>query len=148
MELPEGFDEERTAGKVASFRKALYGLKQSARCWNEEISERFTQMKMERNPLDHCLWYRKDDNGEVLVYPHVDNLAVTGSNIKNFTEEVKSRWNIEDLGPVKWLVGIKLKKPKDGSYKIKQEASISSVVQNFRWKKPKHSLRQSPVESK
>lgn len=78
MELPEGlFDKERAAGKVARLRKALYGLKQSAKCWSDEIKEKFVSMGMEQNPLDHCLWYRQNSDGEILVYLHVDNMAIT-----------------------------------------------------------------------
>lgn len=59
LELPEGYDTERSNGKVARLRKALYGLKQSARCWNDEVKGKFMEMKLQKNPHDACLWYRK-----------------------------------------------------------------------------------------
>lgn len=137
IELPEGFDEEKKAGKVARLREALFGLKQSAKCWSDEIKEKFTSMKMKRNPLDHCLWRRKDDDGEVLVYLHVDDMAVTGDNIQKFKAKVKSRWNIEDLGPAKKIVGIELTRKQDGGYKINQESMISNTVKKFGMKESK-----------
>lgn len=117
---------------MARLRKALYGLKQSAKCWNDEITEKFTKMKMTRNPLDHCIWYRNDEAGEILVYLHVDDMAVTGTNIQRFKDEVKLLWNIDDLGPAKRLVGIELVRLETGGYKIHQEASIVSVVEKFK----------------
>lgn len=100
MELPEGvFEEERAAGKVARLRKALYGLKQSAKCWSNEIKEKFLAMGMKQNPLDHCLWFRQTSDGEILVYLHVDDMAITGSFIDSFKHEVKLRCKMEDLGP-------------------------------------------------
>lgn len=100
MELPEGvFEEERASGKVARLRKALYGLKQSAKCWSNEIKEKFLAMGMKQNPLYHCLWFRKTSDGEILVYLHVDDMAITGSFIDSFKHEVKLRCKMEDLGP-------------------------------------------------
>lgn len=132
MELPEGlFDKERAAGKVARLRKALYGLKQSAKCWSDEIKEKFVSMGMEQNPLDHCLWYRQNTDGEILVYLHVDDMAITGSCINQFKQEVKLKWRMEDLGLAHRIVGIELRRNPDGSYDISQPAMIQSVIERF-----------------
>lgn len=55
LELPEGYDEERSNGKVARLRKAIYGLKQSARCWSDEVKMKFSAMNFKQNPHDACL---------------------------------------------------------------------------------------------
>jgi hypothetical protein len=39
MEIPPGFDDEKTKGKVCRLKKALYGLMQSPRAWFDEISK-------------------------------------------------------------------------------------------------------------
>lgn len=132
MELPEVFYEERAAGKVAHLRKALYGLKQSARCWSDEIKEKFKTMKMKQNLLDPCLWYHQDSKGEVLVYLHVDDMAITGDAISQLKEEVKLKWKMEDSGPAHKVVGIEFLRKKDGSYEISQPLMITSVVDRFR----------------
>lgn len=62
LELPEGYDEEKSQGKVARLCKALYGLKQSARCWSDEVKQKFKSMGLEQNPHDACLWYRKGED--------------------------------------------------------------------------------------
>lgn len=132
MELPEGlFEEQRAAGKFARLRKALYGLKQSAKCWSDEIKEKFVAMGMKQNPLDHCLWFRQNSDGEILVYLHVDDMAITGSCIDKFKEEVKLRWKMEDLGPAHRIVGIELSRNSDGSYDINQPSMIKSVIERF-----------------
>lgn len=80
LELPEGYNEERANGKVALLRKALYGLKQSARCWSDEVKEKFIDMGLIQNPHDACLWYSQDTDGrETLIYLHVDDMAITGN---------------------------------------------------------------------
>lgn len=82
LELPEGYDEERANGKLARLRKALYGLKQSARCWSDEVKEKFVNMGLEQNPHDPCLWYMKNEDGrETLIYLHVDDMAISGNDI-------------------------------------------------------------------
>lgn len=133
MELPEGnFDKERAEGKVARLRRALYGLKQSAKCWSDEIKDKFTAMGMEQNPLDPCLWYRKNEKGEILLYLHLDDMAITGNCISSFKEEVNTRWKMEDLGYAHQIVGIEIHRSEDGGYEINQPQMINSVVEKFR----------------
>jgi hypothetical protein len=39
MEVPLGFSDKRTKGKVCKLKKALYGLKQSPRAWLDKFSK-------------------------------------------------------------------------------------------------------------
>lgn len=88
LELPEGYDEEKAKGKVARLRKALYGLKQSAKCWNDDVKEKFKQMGLKQNPHDACLWYRRAEDGrETIIYIHVDDMAITGNEIAGIKAE-------------------------------------------------------------
>lgn len=133
LELPEGYDEERANGKVAVLRKALYGLKQSARCWSDEVKDKFTTMNLIQNPHDACLWYRKTTDGrETLIYLHVDDMAITGDDIEATKEMLKLKWKMEDLGPAHCVVGIEIHSTSAGGYSLSQPAMIQTVLERFR----------------
>lgn len=68
----------------------------------------------------------------MLVYLHVDDMAITGDATSQFKEEVKIKWKIEDLGPAHKVVGIELQRQEDGSYEISQPLMITSVVEKCR----------------
>ena len=133
LELPEGYDEERAMGKVARLQKALYGLKQSARCWNDEVKDKFIKMGLVQNPHDACLWYGTDiKKRETVMYLHVDNMAITGNNIKSIKAILKTKWRMEDLGPAHCVVGIEIHSTASGGYSLSQPAMIQTVLERFR----------------
>lgn len=133
LELPEGYDEERANRKVAKLKKALYGLKQSARCWSDEVKDKFTAMNLIQNPHDACLWYSKTTDGrETLIYLHVDDMAITGNNIDLIKETLKLKWKMEDLGPAHCVVGLKIHSTITGGYSLSQGAMIQTVLERFR----------------
>lgn len=133
LELPEGYDEERALGKVGRLKKALYGLKESARCWNEEVKDNFINMGLIQNPHDACLWYGSDTCGrETLIYLHVDDMAITGDNIKTIKKTLNTKWRIEDLGPAHCVVGIEIHSTTSGGYSLSQPAMIQTVLERFR----------------
>lgn len=133
LELPEGYDEERANGKVARLRKALYGLKQSARCWSDEVKDKFKSMNLIQNPHDPCLWYGKTSDGrETLIYLHVDDMAITGNNITYIKEVLKTKWRMEDLGPAHCVVGIEIHSTPSQGYSLSQPAMIQTVLERFR----------------
>lgn len=132
LELPEGYDSERANGKVAKLQKALYGLKQSARCWNDEVKDKFKEMKLKQNPHDACLWYRKTEGGkETLIYLHVDDMAITGDEVEDIKSALKLKWRMEDLGPAHCVVGIEINSLAGGGYSLNQAAMIQTVLERF-----------------
>lgn len=133
LELPEGYDDERASGKVARLRKALYGLKQSARCWSDEVKQKFTEMNLKQNPHDACLWYRKTEDGkQTLIYLHVDDMAITGDEIESIKSALQLRWRMEDLGPAHCVVGIEINSMENGGYSLSQPAMIQTVLERFK----------------
>lgn len=133
LELPEGYDEERANGKVARLKKALYGLKQSAKCWSDEVKDKFISMWLTQNPHDACLWYRKSRDGkETLIYLHVDDMAITGDDIENIKGILKTKWRMEDLGPAHCVVGIEIHSTPTGGFSLSQAAMIQTVLERFR----------------
>lgn len=79
---PEGFEKRGEEGKVYKLKKALHGLRQAPGAWNNKLNQILCElqfMKCAKEPLV----YRKIVNGDLLVVAvYIDDLFVTGTNIK------------------------------------------------------------------
>ncbi|GJS68950.1 putative reverse transcriptase domain-containing protein [Tanacetum coccineum] len=88
MTLPPGFDTDKF--KVCKLNKSLYGLKQAPRQWNAKLTQALTEH---------------------------DDIVVTGNNlneIDKFKQFLKSKFQIKDLGKLKYFLGIEVLDNKDG----------------------------------
>ena len=128
MQQPEGYDNG--SGKVCILIKTLYGLKQSGREWNKELDTKLQDLGF--NPLqsDPCAYVRKHrDNLEVITV-WVDDLllfATTDDLMKKMKEEIKSEWEVTDLGELAKIVGTEIKRNND-SITITQGKYINTIL--------------------
>ncbi|MBW0520963.1 hypothetical protein O181_060678 [Austropuccinia psidii MF-1] len=53
--------------------------------------------------LDPCVLYRKEPDA-LWIYVHVDNMAIFGTNIQLFKEQINRELNIKDIGPADLLM--------------------------------------------
>jgi len=101
LKLPKGLDDG--TGRVYRLRQALYGLKQSPRAWEQELGKFLISHGFTRCASDQALYIRVR-SGEILVVPvYVDDLLSMGkppSALAKFKEELKTAFEIQDLGPV------------------------------------------------
>ena len=112
MELPPSY---RVEGKfkrpIAKLRVALYGLKQGALKWYLKLCATLNALGLKRSHLDWGIFYAHIRQDILVLVSHIDDCTVTGSScelIKLFKDEVGSRYKITDLGPVSWLLGMKV----------------------------------------
>ncbi|GJT09400.1 ribonuclease H-like domain-containing protein [Tanacetum coccineum] len=92
MTLPPGFDNQK--GKVCKLNKSLYGLKQAPRQWNARFDKVFISL---------------------LIY--VDDIVIAGNDlaeIEKFKIFLKSKFQIKDLGKLKYFLGIEVLDNKEG----------------------------------
>nr|GEX06234.1 ribonuclease H-like domain-containing protein [Tanacetum cinerariifolium] len=103
MTLSPRFDTDRS--KVCKLNKSLYGLKQSPR-------HGFVQYK-----FDYSLFTKNDDKVFIILLVYVDDIVVTRNNlneIEKFKQFIKSKFQIKDLGKLKYFLGIEVLDNKDG----------------------------------
>ena len=67
MEIPPGFEDEKTQGKVCKLKKALYGLKQSPRAWFDRFNKAMISFGYQQSNADHTLFI-KHNKGKIT--PH------------------------------------------------------------------------------
>ena len=112
MELPPSY---RVEGKfkrpIAKLRIALYGLKQGTLRWYLELCATLNTLGLKCAHSDWGIFYAHIRQDILILASHVDDCTVTESLhelIKLFKDEVGSRYKITDLGPVSWLLGMKV----------------------------------------
>ena len=112
MELPPSYNVKGMFKRpVAKFCVALYGSKQGALRWYLELCATLNALGLKRSHSDWGIFYTHIGQDILILASHIDDCTVTGSSrelIKLFKDEVGSRYKITDLGPVSWLLGMKV----------------------------------------
>ncbi|KAL8106265.1 hypothetical protein AgCh_029885 [Apium graveolens] len=106
---PEGYEKKGQERKVCKLLKTLYGLKQAPRAWRE-------------------------GNEFLIVGFYVDDLLITGSshgNVKKFKDQMRSEFDMSDLGKLAYYLGIELSKDVTG--KAVDSTIYKSLVGGLRY---------------
>jgi len=67
---------------VCKLDKSLYGLKQAPRKWFEKLSQALLQFGFSQSKADYTLFTRKLGRVFIVVLIYVDDMVITGNNIK------------------------------------------------------------------
>jgi hypothetical protein len=132
-------------GYVLRLRRSLYGIKQAPMLWNKEMCD-FLETQGYRASSDPCLFLKRGEDNKVesAVLFHVDDILCTGEDakIKEFTEALKAKYAISDLGEPKLFLGIAIKKTKSG-YTWSQEAYLERLLAKFNMEQAR--LKKTPI---
>ena len=93
----------------ANCRKGLYGLKQAGRTWNQTIDPALKQLGLTPLDKDDCVYFHRDGKDMIIISLYVDDLFLFTSStrlLKQFKEGLKSRFEMEDLGEAKLVLGM------------------------------------------
>jgi hypothetical protein len=108
---PKHFEEARKEGWVWKLLKSLYGLKQSGHIWNCKMHNAMIAWGFWRLLCEWCIYIYIVDDVTNLVAIHIDNMICTRSTPTantSFKEQLRSPWEISDLGKVKFCLGISI----------------------------------------
>ncbi|CAL5350327.1 unnamed protein product [Camellia sinensis] len=120
MDIPPGFEDHQTEGKVCKLRKSLYGLKQSPRAWFERFTQAMFKYGFKQSQADHTLFVKHSSCGKttaLIVY--VDDIVLTGNDsgeIPLLKKYLAKEFEIKDLGSLKYFLGIEVARSKDGIF--------------------------------
>ncbi len=98
--------------QVFWLHKALYGLKQEARSWYKLLKVALEQIGFKHTETDQGVFVKKWENEQIVVVAvHMDDCLMTGSSqglVDEFKARINGKYRMMDLGPCKWLLGIKI----------------------------------------
>ena len=113
MTIPQGFSDSSNKNKVCKLTKSLYGLKQAPRKWNEKLVSVLKENSFMRSVNDHSLFTKTKDKKFIALLVYVDDIVITGNcdnEINLFKIFLNTKFNIKDLGALKYFLGIEVLK--------------------------------------
>ena len=135
MEQPEGFVEPGFEDHVWELQKGLYGMKQGGLIWNRTLNEAMLSWGFIRLKSEHCIYYRRNHTGILLVAVHVDDFFTVGSSkavISDFKTQIKTKWQVSELGDARFCLGIGITRDRDTrTIALSQTALIDRIVSQF-----------------
>ena len=103
--------------------------------WNLTFDKVVKALGFERLPCEWCIYRRHSATGTIIFAVHVDDIisaASSSSENDRFKNELRSHWEITDLGPAKFALGIALSRDPDSkTITLSQTALIDRVVDQF-----------------
>ncbi len=96
---------------VLKLKKALYGLKQGGRKWYETLCVALADEGFRRTEADWGVFFKRDGEHLIILAIHVDDCLITGSSarlLKHYKARIGEKYKLTDLGPVTWILGIKV----------------------------------------
>ena len=134
MEEPPGY-ESQGVDTVKRLWKSLYGLKQAGRKWYEALVSALTDIGFQVTQADPGVFYMRQENRILILAVHVDDCILTGTSqtlIDVYKKKLHSRYELIDLGPVNWLLGIKITRNRaKKTISLSQKSYIDTILKRF-----------------
>jgi Reverse transcriptase (RNA-dependent DNA polymerase) len=135
MEQPPGFKHPGQEDWVMKLMKSIYGMKQASHIWNKTFHQAVTSWGFRRIPCEWCVYYRHSATGIIIFAVHVDDIISAASSATEndiFKQLLRQQWEISDLGPTKYALGISINHDRSScSISISQAAFIDWVLDCF-----------------
>ena len=111
MRQPQGFVDPDFPQLVCKLNKSLYGLRQAPRAWFDELIRTLSDMRLHPHPHDSAVYLGDVDGHCVFIGIYVDDMPILASNLSTVMKVkdfIASRYEIKDLGEIKFILGIRV----------------------------------------
>ena len=149
MSVPEGFEEYYPTDEVLFLLKTIYGTRQAAMAFWREMNRAMKDMLQKRSVVDPCLFFRWTEHGLVVWLVWVDDCLCIGPEkaVRMSAEEMKKRFDCDDIGEVTEYVGCKVDHDKlNGSIKFTQPVMIQSFSDEYKIEEAMKRPPKTPAE--
>jgi len=133
MEQPPGFETSGKETWVMRLMKSIYGMRQASRRWNQTFHQAVLGWGFQRVPCEWCVYVRHTTTGTVIFAVHVDDIfSIANPPEENtrFRNLLRSQWDISDLGPIKFALGIGVERNAN-EISLSQTSFIDRIVVQF-----------------
>lgn len=136
MSQPEGFRVPGRENWACKLSKSLYGLKQSPRQWYKRFDSFIKGQKYTRSQFDHCVYYRKLQDGTfIYLLLYVDDMLIASKSkveIDKLKAQLSSEFEMKDLGEAKKILGMEITRDRArGTIWLTQTQYLKKVLQTF-----------------
>ncbi|CAI5728216.1 unnamed protein product [Peronospora farinosa] len=137
MEQPDYFNDG--SGRVCQLLQSLYGLRQAPRIWYKMLDEYLRKCGFRRTKMDAGVYVRTVGENKVYITVYVDDLLIVGteSDIEMVLVQLRSKFKIKDLGPVKHLLGMEISYMLGCRMSITQHGYMEKILTRFKMTKCK-----------
>ena len=118
---------------ICKLRKAIYGLRQAGRQWHEMLSRKLKSLELLPNVADPCVYHGQRGNQALYMIIYVDDMLIVSSNrkwIKQVKDELQKEFDIKDLGPVQYCLGIEINRDSNKIY-LTQRRYILDMLKRY-----------------
>ena len=133
MQAPPGYDNQGES--VKHLRKSLYGLKQAGRKWYDTLCHALTDLGFRVNAADPGVFSAWNNEHITILAIHIDDCMITGSSrdlISEYKRTLHSCYSLTDLGPIHWLLGIKVTRDREvRTISLSQTSYIDTILSRF-----------------
>jgi len=135
MRAPVGYLKKGDEDKVLKLLRSLYGLKQAGYEWSEELEKFFIDSGFNRSQVDQGVYFQRTDQEHTVITVLVDDMATTSAHLSDivvFKVQLRMRFEITNLGELKWLLGLKVERDHaKRTIVLSQEAYVNTVLERF-----------------
>ena len=133
MKSPPGYADE--GEQVKRLLKSLYGLKQAGRKWYDTLSRALNDTGFCVSDADPGVFSAHHEGHTTILAIHVDDCLITGSSpelIADYKRKLNDCFSLTDLGPVHWLLGIKITRDREArTISLSQTSYIDAILSRF-----------------
>ena len=115
MVQPPGYVNQAHPTHVCKLLKSLYGLKQAPRAWFERLSTKLLHLGFQASLLDSSLFIFKQGSLVVYLLVYVDDIVMSSNN-PQFLSSLISAFELKDLGPLHYFLGLQITKSSKGLF--------------------------------
>jgi hypothetical protein len=134
MDQPEGLPQG-PKGTVLKLLKNIYGLKQASRAWYQLLDKVLSELGFKKVRCEHSVWVYEKDGVKVIVPVYVDDLTVVSNSkaaIKSFIADLKKHLKLRELGPVEYLLGVKISRDRaTRTLKLSQRQYVVDLLARY-----------------
>jgi len=135
MEQPPDYEESDRRKYCVKLFKSIYGLKQAGRKWYEVVCRTLANLGFTKCEADPAVFFIHSNDDIIVLAIHVDDCTITGTCtklIQEYKAKIKSKHSLTDLGPVNWLLGIKITRDLEArTIALSQSSYIDSILTRF-----------------
>ena len=115
MVQPPGYVNQAHPTHVCKLLKSLYGLKQAPRAWFERLSTELLHLGFQASLSDSSLFIFKQGSLVVYLLVYVDDIVMTSNN-PQFLSSLMSTFELKDLGPLHYFLGLQITRSSKGLF--------------------------------